>query len=365
MSDKIKEEQIIIDNMQPLTKAPEVLLDNNITNLLAPKESSYSMIRQDTTTNALARISSKSNIIKKDFTTSGTIQTQNGNTDLTVIISEYSNVTLKQSTSKLLRLLTINFTETGSKSKLLSIPLKDAMKDLGLNDIKSARKTIKGDLEALYNVSCEAQRTNYKGEKDYIKFRILDMQGIKNGVIQVNLSDAIFLHLRSCELMPYPKALLQIRSDSQKNPYAYYLGDKIVEQKKYHLFENSFQISVKTLIKECVRNGMPTYESIKDGSRHVNKLIIEPFERDLGAASTGIFEWEYCNEKGLPLTDEQISYETKKGKYKPQTYKDFEELYIKVTFKKDYPVNEFTVKKSKGGKGKQRKPQLKETAKSK
>ena len=358
-----KIEEIAV-NAQPLSNITDVLLDNT-SNPLVPKESNYSMIRQDPTTNALARVSSKSNIIQKDFTTTGIIQTQNGSTNLAVIISEYGNVTLKQSTSKLLRLLTINFTETGSKNKLLSIPLKNAMKDLGLNDIKSARKTIKGDLEALYNVSCEAQRTNYKGEKDHIAFRILDMQAIKNGVIYVNLSDQIFSHLKRCELMPYPKTLLRIRSDSQKNPYSYYLGDKIVEQKKYHLFENSFQVSVKTLINECTRNGMPTYESIKNRSRHVNKLIIEPFERDLEACSTDIFEWEYCNKKGAPLTDEQISCETKKGKYKPQTYKDFEELYIRVTFKNDYPVNEFTVKKSKGGEGKQGRPQLKKTTKNK
>lgn len=315
-------------------------------------ENNYSMIRQDSTTNALARVSSKSGIEKVDFTTTGVIKASNGRTDLQVIIQEYGKITLKQSTSKLLRLLTINFTEAGSKDKVIKIPLKQAMEDLGLKDVKTARSNIKKDLEALYNVSCEAHKTNYKGEKDYIKFRILDMQGIKNGVIYVNLSDAIYSHLRSCELMPYPKELLKIESNSQKNPYAFYLGDKVTELMKLNQYDRAtgeqkpyFITTVKTLLEVCIDNGMTRYEDIQAGSRHVDKLIITPFERDLDTASMNIFDWEYCNEKGTPLRPEQTEDSTPAGKYKAQTYKEFESLHIKITPKGNYPVADFNKKK--------------------
>lgn len=340
-----KTEERIIENVTPLSNTREGLSGSNITSLLTTKESNYAMIRQDTTTNALARISSKSGINKVDFTNTGIIKTSHGETDLQVIIQEYGNVTLKQSTSKLLRLLTINFTEAGSREKVIEIPLKQIMNDLGLKDIKTARNNIKKDLEALYNISCEAHKTNRKGEKDYIKFRILDMQSIKNGIVYVNLSDAIFSHLKICPLMPYNKNLLKIESNSQKNPYAFYLGDRITEIIKLNLRDKKTKelkpyiiTSVKTLLEVCMANGMPRYTDIKTGSRHVDKLIIKPFERDLDACSCKFFDWEYCNKKGDPLRVEQMDGSTASNKYKTQTFKEFESLYIKITLKDDYPV---------------------------
>lgn len=334
------------------------LEDNYNTNIMPElityqqdQKSAYAMIRQDSTTNALARISSKAGVEKIDFTNTGVIKTSNGKTDLQVIIQEYSKVTLKQSTSKLLRLLTINFTEAGSKDKTIKIPLRQVMEDLGLKDIKTARNNIKKDLEALYNVSCEAQKTNRKGEKDYIKFRILDMQGIKNGVVYVNLTDAIYSHLKACPIMAYNKNLLKIESNSQKNPYAYYLGDKITELMKYNQYDKNagiqkpyFITSVKTLLEVCIANGMKRYEDIQAGSRHVDKLIITPFERDLDTCSANFFKWEYCNEKGTPLRQEQTEGNTEVSSYKAQTYKEFESLYIKI-IPLNYPVEELDPKK--------------------
>lgn len=328
--------------------------------ILPNNKETYSMIRQDATTNQLARVSSKTGITAKEFTTTGIIQTQNGNTDLQVIINEYGKVALKQSTSKLLRLLTIHFTEKGSQNKTISIPLKEAMQDLGLKDVKTARANIKKDLEALYNVSCEAHKTNRKGERDFIKFRILDMQGIKNGIIHVNLSDAIYTHLRSCELMPYPKELLKIESNSNKNPYAFYLGDKIAELKKYNQYDKatanikeSFIIAVKTLLKVCFDNGMPNYETVQSTDRQVEDRIIKPFERDLDACSVNIFDWEYCNPKGVKLSNNQLE---------STTFKDFEARYIKVAFKDDYPITDYDIKKYKQTSKKKAKDKGKKTA---
>lgn len=342
--------ELEIEN-EPLTEVEQELYftQRDITN----SAKTYAMVKQDSATNALSRASQKG-IKPQEFTNNGIITTKNGNTDLKLIIEDYSKVALKQSTSKLLRLLTIKFTEEGGNNKLIKISLREAMADLGLKDEKDARAKIKKDLQTLYNISCEVQKPNRKGEKDFLTFRIIDAKSIENSVIYANFSDAIFQHLQKCDPMPYPKQLLKIESNSQKNPYALYLGDKIVELKKLNQYEKimskdgkrveniilkrSFNVSVKVLIDICVESGMPSYETIKDKSRHVDKLIIAPFERDLTACSTNIFDWEYCNAKGVRLTDKQLE---------KVTYKEFIDRYVKITFKEDYPVAMPNIKKVK------------------
>ena len=342
-----------IKTNQDLTEVQRLyVIDDNGINLSA--ENNYSMIRQDTVTNKLVRLSSKSGLVPEDFTNRGLIKTSTGSTDLTVIIKEYANVTLKNSTSKLLRVLTIKFTEKGNK--LIKIPLREYMELTGLKDEKEARKNIKADLEALYNISCEASREDRKGKKDYIAFRVIDAHGIKNGVIFANLTDSIYAHLLTCPIMPYSNDLLKIPN---KLPYAFYLGDKITELMKLNIYDKKtkdikpfFTASVKKLLQVCYDNGMQTYQEIQEGSRHVDKLIITPFENNLDACSN-IFDWEYCNEKGTPLTDAQL---------KNKTFKDFEARYIKITFKDNYPVAEFDVKKCKQGNKKKAKSEDQKTA---
>lgn len=320
------------------------------------QKDAYTMIRQDTTTNALARVSSKSGMEIDTFADKGIIKTHNGKTDLQVIIQNYAGITLKQSTSKLLRLITIYFTENGSKDRGILVPLKKVMEDLGLKDVKTARSNIKKDLDALYNISCEAQIQTRKGEKIPLKFRIIDTlldgTGIKNGIVGLTFSNAIYTHLKTCPLMVYNKNLLKIESNSQKNPYAFYLGDKVTELIKYNIYDKdtnepktSFITSVKTLLEVCIANGMTPYEDLKEGSRHVDKLIITPFIRDLTVCSEGFFKWHFCNKKGAPLTDEQMAETTPAGKYKASSYKEFIEQYIMITPLRTYPVAEFNEKK--------------------
>lgn len=353
-ADNIEEKNTIVIDVSDWVRLPDNELNPTI------KETPYSMIRQDSTTNALVKVSSKSGIEKIEFSKDnyGIIKASNGKTDLQVIIKECGKTILKQSTSKLLVLLTKYFTQAGSKEKMIKIPLKQAMEDLGLKDIKTARSNIKKDLEALYNISCEATKENYKGEKVHIQFRIIDTlidgTGLKNGMIGVNLSDAIYLHLRNCELMPLPKALLKVESTSQKNPYAWYLGYKIAELMKMNQYNKAtgeqkpfFITTVKTLLEVCIANGMQRYEDLKEKGRHIDQLIITPFERDLDTCSKNFFSWEYCNEKGTPLRPEQTEDSTPAGKYKAQTYKEFESLHIKITPKSDYPVADINEKKLK------------------
>lgn len=347
MTDKDTLKENIQDLYEGLTGIDDVRIIPE--SILAPVEDNkYSMIRQDTVTNKLVRLSSKSGLMPEDFTNRGLIKTSTGSTDLTVIIKEYANVTLKNSTSKLLRVLTIKFTERGDK--LIKIPLKEYMELTGLKDEKEARKNIKADLEALHNITCEARISNKGSNKgDYIRFEIIAERGIKNGVIFANFTDSIYAHLMTCPVMPYANDLLKIPN---KLPYAFYLGDKITELMKYNQRKPYFTASVKKLLQVCYDNGMPTYEEVQSTDRAVDRKIITPFENNLDACSH-IFDWEYCNEQGTPLTDAQL---------KDRTFKDFEARYIKITFKGNYPVAEFDVKKCKQADKKKAKKEDQKTA---
>lgn len=307
------------------------------------QKDAYTMVRQDTVTNKLARLSSKSGLIPVEFTNTARITTSNGSTDLTVIIKEYANVTLKNSTNKLLLALQGKLTETGDK--FVKIPLKEYMELTGLKYEKEARKSIKADLDALNSITCEARIKGNKNKNtgDYIKFEIIAERGIKNGVIFANFYDSIYAHLMNCPVMPVSKDLYKIPN---KYPYAFYLGHKLTEQMKYNQHKPYFTISVRKLLQICFENGMPSYEKVQATDRAVERRIIGPFESNLDACKD-IFAWEYCNTKGQPLTEEQLQ---------DRTYKDFEARYIKITFKSNYPVAEYDSKKhSKAEKQEQKK----------
>lgn len=299
----------------------------------AKEKDNFIMVRQDNTINALARTSSKANIEQMDFTGTGIIKATNGSTDIQVIIEEYANITLKPSTSKLLRMITGKFTQTNNIA--VNISLKEYMELTGRKDEKEARKDIKADLKTLFNISCSA-KGKIDGKKASIDFRILQAKGtIEKSCIIAKLSDDIATHLLNCPVMPYPTDMFKIPN---KYPYAYYLGDKITELMKYNQHKPYFVVSVKTLLESCCfNNGMPTYEEVRKTDRRIDIRIITPFINNLDACNN-IFDWHFCNSKGVPLTEEQLN---------DFTYKEFEARYIKITFKEYPEVEVKNIKKHK------------------
>ena len=303
----------------------------------------YGNIRQDNVINALSLVSSKTAVNIDDITGAGIIDITSGVTSIEIMIQKFSNTTLKQSTSKLLTLFDMEFTQNGAKDTSIAIPLKDVADILGLKNINKARESIKKDLEALYNISLEAQKTAPSGKTDYIKFRICEAQGIAKGVVCFKFTDAIANHLRKGNIMPVPYKLLQIESNSNKNPYAYPLGLKITQHMKMNQFNKTKKeknatciISVVKLLEVCQNYGMPTYEQIATGSRRLEEQIVKPLERDLDACSA-IFKWDYCKAKGELLTDEELEN---------RTYKEYIKRFIKVTYPEDYPREEYDTKKA-------------------
>ena len=296
------------------------------------RESAYVMIKQGPITNALSRVSDKTPAKYTGLNAENKIiNITNGQTDVKIMIEKFANTKLSISTSKLLRIIEMKYSDSGRTT--IEIPLEEYMEYTGRKDEKEARKNLKTDLNTLWNISCKAKSTDHNGKTIEIDFRVLDAKAnINNSIINVHLGCAIASYLNTCTLMPYHKKLLSI---SNHYPYAYYLGDKITEQKKYHMYDDSFQVSVKTLIDICIANGLPTYEEVKNTCRRIEKRIIEPFEKNLDYCNE-VFEWEYCNAKGVPLTEEQLA---------DNSYGEFINRYIRVTFK-DYKTGEYNPKKA-------------------
>ena len=109
---------------------------------------------------------------------------------------------------------------------------------------------------------------------------------------------------REAGRMPTNPALLGTNDVS--NPHAVALGWKL----STHSYQNAGKPNENTLsvakLLEFVE-GIPSYEAVKETDRAYTRRIIEPLERDLNhlAAIGFIDHWDYCHEKGEPLTDEE------------------------------------------------------------
>ena len=201
-----------------------------------------------------------------------------------------------------------NYRDTNEPKTLVSIPLEDYMEQCGTPLTKASkdktRRKVKKDLEAIYSTSLEWSEPKGKQQVlDFAKMRICDMVGIKTGNIVMNFSPLMAHYLTHAYIMQYPMELFKL---GDKNPNSYYLGKKLLQ---HHSIDNNQLkgtaniISVKALL-ECTPE-MPSYEAVKSKDRHLTQRIIDPFQRDMDALSS-IFTWEYCNSKGVPLTDEQL-----------------------------------------------------------
>lgn len=308
----------------------------------------YGKIRQDSVINTLSLVSSNMASSISDFANdiTGHITIGNKTLSLEVIIQKYGNTTLKQSTSKLLTLLNMEFTQNGATNTSIAIPLRDVADRLGMKNINKARETIKKDLEALYNLSLEAQKKAPNGKvTDFIKFRICQGQKIENSIVYFAFTEPIAEHLRKGNIMPVSYRLLQIESNKQKNPYAYPLGLKITQLMKMNQFNNETHkpnttciISVSRLLEVCHNYGMPTYEELATGTRNYEKQIITPLIRDLDRlAEEKIFKWDFCKSKGELLTEEELD---------TFTAKDYINIYVKITYPEDYERDEYDTKKA-------------------
>lgn len=228
-----------------------------------------------------------------------------------------------------------------ARSQVLSV--KEYMELCGLSDAKSAKEQLAQSLQWLYHVSAEWEETVYDdfetGKRlktpvvHHWQARIFDSIGedksnpVKRGKMYVKFNPDIVTNLSYGYVAEKPTALFRI--NQRINPNSYQIGTKLALHKNMNLTRpNENRIGVRTLL-ESLPN-IPSYDEVMQGSRHITRKIIAPFERDLFALvdDYGVCEdIHYCNSKGIPLTDEQLS---------DYGYDEWINWYVEFTLK-DYP----------------------------
>jgi len=207
---------------------------------------------------------------------------------------------VSQSTAQLLDALMITATREGLKDTLIKLPLKEYMYMRDLSDEKETRAQVKRDLDALTRIKFEYKGTG-KQRGAWIEVYIFGgtRAQIKNGDIVFRFNQDFYDSFKASEtgqymFMYFPHEAL--KANIKYNPYTYWLARKIAEHKRINLGKpNADTISVKTLIDACPN--FPTYdEVIKSNDRHVDKRIIEPFERDMDKI-TETLSWSYAGEQ--------------------------------------------------------------------
>lgn len=287
----------------------------------------YVAMLNGTATNQLTSISTRSNRPIVDIITN-TATIQQGS--VSVFIDNYNKITgeLRTSTHKLLDALTMVLTQQnnyrGKEADLkptVSLPLEHFMELCGIPITKPSkdwtRKKVKEDLETLYHLSIEWKEQSGKNTRDFAKMRLCDKIGIVRGNIVFSFSQDMANYLTNAYIMQYPVELLKV---DERNPNSYHIGKKL-------LLHNSIDnnrakgtaniISVKKLLEACP--DIPTHEQVLATGRQLDQRIKAPFEAGLNSLSSFV-SWEYCNSKGIPLTEEQLQ---------ATDYNTFIQLFIK------------------------------------
>lgn len=287
----------------------------------------FTAMLNGTATNQLTNISTRSNPPIVDAIT-GNATIEQGT--LKVFIDSYSELTggLRTSTHKLLDACTIALTQQnnyrGKDEKLnplVTIPLERFMELCGIPLTKPSkdktRRKVKEDLETLYHISMEWTETSGRKTRDFAKMRVCDKIALVRGNIIFSFSLDMAKYLTNAYLMQYPMELLKV---DERNPNSYHIGKKLL---LHNSIDNNKRkgtaniLSVKSLLEVCP--DIPTYEQVLATDRALDRRIKAPFETALNSLSSFI-SWEYCNSKGVPLTEEQLQ---------ATDYGTFEKLFIK------------------------------------
>lgn len=196
------------------------------------------------------------------------------------------------------------------------ITLKEYMSFTGLKDRKEASRQLAEGLSALFNAVVNASYTIVKGKASQeviSKGAILQWYEYKRGKGTATFTNKVMQGLiGTSSLMPWNRNAYRI--NGKNNPNSYYFASKLMSH--YHMNNkkpNAKRISVKTLLDGAP--SLPDYQEISKSDRALTRRIIEPFERDMENLRQleVIDAWEYCNSKGVPLTESQVDikdYET-------------------------------------------------------
>lgn len=303
------------------TPPPPVLQTSLTPQLSEEEESGYLKILQGNPTNELTRMAGKRNAVELNLNDRATIKEG----ALTVFIEQYSSLAggLKPSTMKLLhagvlQLTTLNHYGEQRPERIkntVRFTLDEYMELRGLRDRKEARKQVKADLEALYNVSLEW--TENDGRGDTVAFEMMRVfyyaKLERSGTIEMGFSPELAGYLVSSHVMYLPRLYWQL--NDKHTPNSSSLLYKLALNQRINRGRNqACIISVSALLTVC---SIPRYEEL-GAKGQVLQRIIDPFERDMHALEPTL-TWEYCNKKGVALTEEQLA---------DLSYREFSRRYV-------------------------------------
>jgi len=177
------------------------------------------------------------------------------------------------------------------------------------NVMTEIRKRANAEMDLLYSLSLSWKEPGSKtSSKDYSDIRILQSKGVQKGHINLRFSEDITAYLVSAYIMQYPLALQRL---DERNPRSYNIGYKLALHNSIdnnRIAGTANIIGVKALTE--AGGDFPSYEEVLKTDRgHWEERIKKPLETALDANQRqGVLEkWEYCNSKGVPLTDRQVS----------------------------------------------------------
>ena len=304
------------------------ILDHTIA-LTKENAQQYLSIYHGHPTNTINKI--RSNSIKK-ININGRAEIEKDNSILFIENYEKLASELKNSTVKLLQAGILYLSSNNSYRKETQRTIKNEvlfslteyMELRGLKDRKEARKQVESDLETIYNLSIGWKENSTKNELNFDMMRICYRTSIDHrGNILMSFSPEIATYLVNAYELKIPKLYWKLKD--KYNPNSSPLLWKIsMHKKQNNQRKNENIISVRILLQNAPY--IPSYQQIKEEDRMYTRRIIEPLERDLYALENTL-TWEYCNSKGTPLTDKQLSN---------FAYPIFSKCYIKFNWK-NYP----------------------------
>lgn len=299
--------------------------------LLKTDRHTFSTIRQGAATNQLTKIRATELNTKLDMLGNAEIK---GDANFKVSFANFEELGgLKTSTYKLLDALTVQFTESGAKSRHIQIPLSEYMNTCGLKDRKEARKQVQADLNTLGAAALTFTDNSRGAKNSFTRLNMFSVVQLGRDAIKASFTEEFYSLIIGYPVMPYPEELWRL--NSRLNPNSYYLMRRISEHKNMNFDKsNADLISVTTLLKACPY--IPTYKEVNAKDRAFTRRIIEPFERDLTACKN-VFSWEYCHSNNEPLTDAELqgfSYELFKTLLVHITWDNYPDMSKRLEAKK-------------------------------
>ena len=218
--------------------------------------------------------------------------------------------------------------------KSFDIRVKDFQKYFGYKNYASTKKLLKKWIDILYSYSISHTDILHCGRKKlFLKkdTRILGSKSeIKNGLCNIEFTEHFAKYLVWGYLIEFSQEYFKLPDTSAEIYRKLCLYARINKNKKNNANQkDKYILSIKSILENV--QSIPSYsEVIKSNDRHTGIRIIKPFEDALNELENReLVEFEYCNQKGKVMTDEQLI--TKGTELK---WGVFENLYIKYSLTK-------------------------------